>query len=794
MNQTTLFPQQETQNERKTENLIRKHFGKYDPEIKVEEQRSDSPRIQKLLRSASKTGTGIGQPDFIIQFNDKSDFIAVIECKPDIQRHESPHRDQYKDYAVDGALLYASHLSVDFDVLAIGVSGMTEQSLKVSHFLYLKGDNTAEPIFSHNLLAPQDYINGYINDNRKYQQDYNSLLSFAKSLNERLHKNRVAESNRSLLISAILIALERESFRRAYPVENNPTRLSELIVREAIIELQDSGISQNNLDVLNHEFGFLSNEMALQQKEDELLSIIKDVDSEVNSFRKNHQYIDVLSGLYIEFLQYANSDKGLGIVLTPPHITSFFSKLAQAHKNSIVYDNCTGTGGFLIAAMKKMIEDAAGESTVEEQIKQSQIYGVELQSNIYPLAVSNMYINQDGKSNVIHGDCFNPEIMLEIKALQPTIGLLNPPYKSDKKSDTEELEFVRNNLECLQEGGTCVAIVPMSSALGFTKKIKQLKQDILSNHTLEAVLSMPNELFFNSNETSVVTCIMIFTAHRPHPPIKKVFLGYYKDDKFIKHKIKGRFDGENKWEEVEKEWLSCYLNRTDKAGLSVNVELDHTSEWAVEKYMKTDYSVLSDKEFKDTLHNYSIYLFSNQLKDAVSRKPSKVASNTISLNTAKWKLFKISNLFTITGTKTTPIKELQYIGHGKYPYVTTKATNNGVRGFFDTMTENCYGVLTIDSAVCGYCSYQSIPFSASDHVEKLIPRFDMDIYVAMFFVTIFNVEQYRYNYGLKCSQARLKEAEIQLPVDANGKPNFNFMREYISHLEFSSNLESDRDD
>ena len=91
-------------------------------------------------------------------------------------------------------------------------------------------------------------------------------------------------------------------------------------------------------------------------------SIIEDVDSEINSFVQNHQYRDVLSGLYVEFLQYANSDKGLGIVLTPPHITSFFAKLAQVHKRSVVYDNCAGTGSFLIAAMKKMIEDAAGDS------------------------------------------------------------------------------------------------------------------------------------------------------------------------------------------------------------------------------------------------------------------------------------------------------------------------------------------------------------------------------------------------------------------------------------------------
>ncbi len=787
MSQSTLLLPFESNNERKTENLVRQHFEKYDSEIKIEEQMSDSLRIQKLLRSASKTGTGRGYPDFIIQFHDKPDFIALIECKADIQQHESASRHESADYAVDGALHYASHLSAYFDVLAIGVSGITEQNLKVSHFLQLKGDK-AEPIFSKNLLTPQDYITGYINNDRKYQKDYDSLLLFAKSLNRRLHKNKVAASNRALLISAILIALERETFRRAYPVEREPSRLSRTIVNEIEAQLQDSGISQSNLAVLTHHFRFINHEKALQKKENELREIIADVDSEIKSFVQNHQYRDVLSSLYIEFLQYANSDKGLGIVLTPSHITGFFAKLAQVHKNTVVYDNCAGTGGFLIAAMKKMIEDTAGDTAIEKRIKQSQIYGVELQSNIYPLVVSNMYINQDGKSNIIHGDCFNSQITRKIKAQKPTVGLLNPPYKSDK-TDIEELEFVRNNLECLEEGGTCVAIVPMSAALRVNGKIKELKEEILSQHTLEAVLSMPNELFFNS-KTSVVTCIMVFTAHKPHPSIKKVFLGYYKNDKFKKHKIKGRFDSDNKWKEVEKEWLSYYLNRTAKAGFSVNVELDPACEWAAEIYMETDYSALSDKAFKETLLNYSTYLFGNHLKSFVSQEPKEVIANPIPLNTEEWVLLKISELFTISGTKTIPIEDLAFLGPGQYPYVTTKATNNGVRGFFSEKTEDL-GVLTIDSAVCGYCSYQAMPFSASDHVEKLIPQFDMDSYVAMFFVTLFNMEQYRYNYGIKCSQKRLKAAEMRVPVDSTGEPDYNFMREYISHLEYSSNLESD---
>ena len=783
MHQSTLF----SLNESKTTNLVRKHFEKYESEIKIEEKQSDTPSIKKLLSAASKSGTGRGYPDFIIQFNERREFIVVIECKPDTQRHESPNRDQFKDYAVDGTLLYASYLSADFDVLAIGVSGMTEQSLQVSHFLHLKGDQTAEPIFSNELLPPQDYLTGYTNDSRKYKNDYESLLSFAKELNSRLHTNQVSERDRSLLISAILIALERDSFKNAYKSENDPSRLSQMIVNTVRAQLQDSGISQNRLKVLVDKFNFITYETILQQNEGELLEIIKSIDSEVNPFRKTHQHRDVLSELYIEFLQYANSDTGLGIVLTPPHITGFFAKLAQVNKDSIVYDNCTGTGGFLIAAMKEMIKDASGNSEVENRIKQSQIYGVESKANIYPLAVSNMYINQDGKSNIILGSCFKPEIVSEIKAKKPDIGFLNPPYKADKVKDTEELKFVKNNLDCLQRNGTCVAIVPMSSALGYTKKIKELKRDILSNHTLEAVLSMPDELFYNS-DVNHVTCIMIFTAHRPHTPEKKVFLGYFKDDKFKKSKVHGRFDSENKWEEVQQEWLSSYLNSTNKAGFSVNVELDYTSEWAVERYMETDYSALSDKEFRETLLNYSIYLFSHKLKPSASQEPKKVNPNPIPLHTEKWELFKIGSLFTIKGAKGVPLRVVEAFGVGEYPYVTTRATNNGVRGFFDTKTEDP-GVLTVDSAVRGYCSYQSLPFSASDHVEKLTPKFDMDIYVAMFLVTILNVEQYRYNYGLKCSQGRIKESEIRLPVDSNGEPDYDFMREYISHLEYSSNLE-----
>ena len=161
-------------------------------------------------------------------------------------------------------------------------------------------------------------------------------------------------------------------------------------------------------------------------------------------------------------------------------------------------------------------------------------------------------------------------------------------------------------------------------------------------------------------------------------------------------------------------------------------------------------------------------------------------NKNIQLDTNNWQSFELKTLFKIIGSKTTPFLELEEYGTGKYPYVTTQATNNGVEGFYDYYTEEG-NVLTVDSAVLGYCSYQPLEFSASDHVEKLIPKFSMNKYIALFISTIINAEQHRYNYGRKCSQERMRKSDIKLP-SRNGVPDFEFMESYIKSLPYSSSI------
>jgi hypothetical protein len=158
------------------------------------------------------------------------------------------------------------------------------------------------------------------------------------------------------------------------------------------------------------------------------------------------------------------------------------------------------------------------------------------------------------------------------------------------------------------------------------------------------------------------------------------------------------------------------------------------------------------------------------------------------LKTESWKWFNYTDLFEISGSKTTPKVDLETYGKGEFPYVTTQAVNNGVENFYNYSTEKA-GVLTVDSAVLGFCSYQEKEFSASDHVEILTPKFPMNQYIALFLTTIINKEQYRYSYGRKCSQIKLRKSRIKLPVDPTGEPNWQFMEEYIKSLPYSKNLE-----
>ena len=165
------------------------------------------------------------------------------------------------------------------------------------------------------------------------------------------------------------------------------------------------------------------------------------------------------------------------------------------------------------------------------------------------------------------------------------------------------------------------------------------------------------------------------------------------------------------------------------------------------------------------------------------------ASNSANIDISKWQEFPIGDLFDITGSKTTKKLALNLDAGGDYPYITTAATNNGVAGYSQTWTEEG-NIITVDSATDGVAFYQDKDFSASDHVEKLIPKFEMNVFKALFIVSILNInsKRYRYGYDRKRSQTALKTEVLYLPVNSHDMPDYNYMEKFIKSVSYTELL------
>ena len=64
----------------------------------------------------------------------------------------------------------------------------------------------------------------------------------------------------------------------------------------------------------------------------------------------------------------------------------------------------------------------------------------------------------------------------------------------------------------------------------------------------------------------------------------------------------------------------------------------------------------------------------------------------------------------------------------------------------------------------------------------------MSAAAAMFLVTILNLDQYRYNYGLKRAQKRLRRETLRLPCTPGGEPDWEHMERYVDGLRYAGNL------
>lgn len=608
-------------NERLTEGIVRDHF-KNDAlfkSIKWEEQKSSNKVISQLLVGMSKTGgKGNGAPEFIVSFPSDSRYLIIVECKAKASFHESKSRNKVKDYAVDGVLHYAKALSSSYDVIAIAVSGETVEELLVSHFLWKKEATTYEELTEDKSLLPLDsYLHLFANEQFADNLRNIDIVAKAIELNEDYNNYSIPEQTRNTMVSAMLLSLIHEPFRIGYKAQPTTKSLSDSMMAAIKTTLEQSSV--RNGDAMIGEFSKLLNEPLFREKKIKnkkskkdrtTLEVIKEMIEYLHKYvyplvSMEHSGFDVLGRFYTEFIRYAGSEQKQGLVLTPFHITDLFCDLANLTEHDILYDPCCGTGGFLIAGMKRMFQKAGSNEDLKMNIRQNQLVGVELRPSMYTYACSNMMLRGDGRSNIYCGDCYQTKGA--VSTHKPTVAFLNPPYDV---GTAEQLRFIGHALDVVApQNGRVVAIVQMSCAIKDEKDLKTVKKQLLSKHHLKAVLSMPDDLFY---PVGVVTCVMVWEANKPNAG-RKTWFGYFKDDGFEKRKHQGRIDARGRYKSsIRDRWVSAYQNGDEIAGLSVKYEVKCDDEWCAEAYMETDYNAITDDIFVAKLREYASYLIGKE--------------------------------------------------------------------------------------------------------------------------------------------------------------------------------------
>ncbi|WP_373525815.1 restriction endonuclease subunit M [Nostoc sp.] len=285
---------------------------------------------------------------------------------------------------------------------------------------------------------------------------------------------------------------------------------------------------------------------------------------------------DIHGRMFETFLDATVRGQELGQYFTPRDIVQLMAKIADPKVSKdrcdTVLDACSGSGGFLIAAMLYMLgkaENLVGVSNrekqkIKEKIRNEQIFGIDAGSDpqIYRIARMNMYLHGNGGSNIFFADSLNKSIGQigrgsieydrEIRELRNILGekkfdiiLSNPPfsvkYSYENQNQAAVLDqyelattsgsrgssllssvmFLERYKDLVAEDGKVLAIIDESVLSGSNYKL--IRDYIRDNFIIKGIISLPGDAFKRS-ASRVKTSILILRLKQPEEIQSDVFM------------------------------------------------------------------------------------------------------------------------------------------------------------------------------------------------------------------------------------------------------------------------------
>jgi hypothetical protein len=172
-----------------------------------------------------------------------------------------------------------------------------------------------------------------------------------------------------------------------------------------------------------------------------------------------------------------------------------------------------------------------------------------------------------------------------------------------------------------------------------------------------------------------------------------------------------------------------------------------------------------------------------------SRITTKIKKEELSIDVSKWGKFKIGDLFIILNCKCSNAGQLSD-GQDVF-YIGAKKNDNGImkKVLYDEnlITKgNCIVFICDGQGSVGYSNYMNTNFIGSTTLSVGYNDY-LNKYIGLFLVSVLDLERPKYSYGRKYKKY-LSETQIKLPVDKNGEPDWQFMKNCIKSLPYSDKI------
>ena len=269
----------------------------------------------------------------------------------------------------------------------------------------------------------------------------------------------------------------------------------------------------------------------------EAVGIIDEIYVEIERERQEGQtFHDTQGDLYEVLLSEIATAGKNGQFRTPRHIIRMIVELVDPKLGEAVCDPACGTGGFLLAAYQHIlaahtnpaqrwtdengftggIGDRLTDKRQWKALRERTFFGFDFDTTMVRIGLMNLLLHGIDQPNLVYCDTLSKRFE---ESDRYDVALANPPFKGsiDKGDISErlrlsttktELLFVERILDLLRVGGRAGVIVPDGVLFGASKAHRALRERLMTEADLQAVVSMPSGVF--RPYAGVSTAVLVF--------------------------------------------------------------------------------------------------------------------------------------------------------------------------------------------------------------------------------------------------------------------------------------------